>query len=118
MANRKQQKRKYLRAVGRGRVPAGTEPREPSDKSSRSSAPVRGRREPQQPSAARAAKRAAVFAVLFYLVITYTSLGGTMTTGVKLFNGIVMFVLFWSIGTITETFAWRRWQKKHGNPGS
>ena len=118
MANRKQQKRKYLRAVGRGRVPAGTEPREPSGKSSRSSAPVRGRREPQQPSAARAAKRAAVFAVLFYLVITYTSLGGTMTTGVKLFNGIVMFVLFWSIGTITETFAWRRWQKKHGNPGS
>ena len=98
MANRKQQKRKYLRAVGRGRVPAGTEP--------------------PQPSAARAAKRAAVFAVLFYLVITYTSLGGTMTTGVKLFNGIVMFVLFWSIGTITETFAWRRWQKKHGNPGS
>jgi hypothetical protein len=96
-------------------VPAGTEPREPAAKSGRSSAPVRGRREPPQPSAARAAKRAAVFAVLFYLAITYTSLGGTMTTGVKLFNGIVMFVLFWSIGTITETFAWRRWQKKHGS---
>jgi hypothetical protein len=28
-----------------------------------------------------------------------------------------MFVLFWSIGTITETFAWRRWQKKHGGSG-
>ena len=114
MANRKQQKRKYLRAVGRGRVPAGTEPREPTAKRGGSSAPVRGRREPPHPSAARAAKRAAVFAVLFYLAITYTSLGGTMTPGVKLFNGIVMFVLFWSIGTITETFAWRRWQKKHG----
>jgi hypothetical protein len=37
-----------------------------------------------------------------------------MSPGVKLFNGIVMFVLFWSIGTITETFAWRRWHKKHG----
>ena len=102
----------------RSRVPAGTEPRETNGKPSRSSAPVRGRREPPQPSAARAAKRAAVFAGLFYLAITYTSLGGTMTTGVKLFNGIVMFVLFWSIGTITETFAWRRWHKKHGGPSS
>jgi hypothetical protein len=120
MANRKQQKRKYLRAVGRGRVPAGTEPREPQTAGKRggSTAPARGRREPQAPSAARAAKRAAVFAVLFYLAITYTSLGGKMSPGVKLFNGIVMFVLFWSIGTITETFAWRRWQKKHGGPGS
>ena len=116
MANRKQQKRKYLRAVGRGRVPADYEPREPAEtKRSGSSAPARrARGEPQQPSAARAAKRAAVFAVLFYLLITYTSLGGSMSPGVKLFNGIVMFVLFWSIGTITETFAWRRWQKKHG----
>jgi hypothetical protein len=117
MANRKQQKRKYMRAVGRGRVPADYEPREPTTDTKRSSSSTpsrRGRGEPQQPSAARAAKRAAVFAVLFYLLITYTSLGGSMSPGVKLFNGIVMFVLFWSIGTITETFAWRRWQKKHG----
>jgi hypothetical protein len=55
-----------------------------------------------------------VFAVLFYLAISYTSLGGKMSGGIKLFNAAVMFVLFWSIGTITETFAWRRWQKKHG----
>ena len=55
--------------------------------------------------------------MLFYLVITYTGLGGNMSAGVKAFNAVVMFVLFWSIGTITETFAWRRWQKKHGGSG-
>ncbi|HEX3330962.1 MAG TPA: hypothetical protein VHS27_13650 [Gaiellales bacterium] len=118
MANRKQQKRKYQRAVGRGRVFGDEEPRpETSAKSSKSSPPVRRRGEPQQPSAARAAKRAAIFAVLFYLAITYTGLGGNMSSGVKAFNAVVMFVLFWSIGTITETFAWRRWQKKHGGSG-
>ena len=117
MANRKQQKRKYQRAVGRGRVRGGTEAQDgerAGTKSGGSTSPARSRREPPKPSAGRAAKRAAVFAVLFYLAISYTSLGGTMSGGIKLFNAAVMFVLFWSIGTITETFAWRRWQKKHG----
>ena len=117
MANRKQQKRKYLRAVGRGKVRDGGEVRDverPGAKPGGSTSHVRARGEPPQPSAARAAKRAAVFAVLFYLALSYTSLGGKMTGGTKLFNAAVMFVLFWSIGTITETFAWRRWQKKHG----
>ena len=118
MANRKQQKRKYQRAVGRGRVFGDEESRpQTSTKGSETGRPARRRGEPPAPSAARAAKRPAIFAVLFYLVITYTSLGGSMTTGVKFFNGVVMFVLFWSIGTITETFAWRRWQKKHGGSG-
>lgn len=118
MANRKQQKRKYQRAVGRGRVFGDEEARpETSAKSSKSGEAVRRRGEPPQPSATRAAKRAAIFAVLFYIAITYTSLGGNMSTGVKAFNAVVMFVLFWSIGTITETFAWRRWQKKHGGSG-
>ena len=118
MANRKQQKRKDQRAVGRGRVFGDEESRpQTRAKSSGSDRPARRRGEPPVPSAARAAKKAAIFAVLFYLVITYTSLGGNMSSGVKAFNGIVMFVLFWSIGTITETFAWRRWQKKHGGSG-
>ena len=116
MANRKQQKRKYLRAVGRGRVRGAGEVQdgERAGPKPGATSQVRGRREPPQPSAGRAAKRAAVFALLFYLAISYTSLGGRMSGGVKLFNAAVMFVLFWSIGTITETFAWRRWQKKHG----
>jgi hypothetical protein len=116
VANRKQQKRKYMRAVGRAKLRDGEvrDPERPGTKSGASTSQARGRREPPQPSASRAAKRAAVFAVLFYLAISYTSLGGTMSGGVKLFNAGVMFVLFWSIGTITETFAWRRWQKKHG----
>jgi hypothetical protein len=118
VANRKQQRRKYRRAVGRGRVFGDQEGRpEPPAKSSGSSAAPRRRGEPQQPSAARAAKKAAIFAVIFYLAITYTSFGGNMSAGAKAFNAVVMFVLFWSIGTITETFLWRRWQKKHGGSG-
>jgi hypothetical protein len=118
MANRKQQKRKYQRSLGRGRVFGDQESRpETSAKGSGSGQPVRRRGEPPQPSAARAAKRAAIFAVLFYIAISYTSLGGSMSNPVKAFNAAVMFVLFWSIGTITETFAWRRWQKKHGGSG-
>lgn len=118
MANRKQQKRKYQRAVGRGRVFGDEESRpQTTTKGSGPGQPARRRGEPPVPSAARAAKRAAIFAVLFYLVITYTGLGGNMSAGVKAFNAVVMFVLFWSIGTITETFAWRRWQKKHGGSG-
>lgn len=120
MANRKQQKRKYQRSVGRGRVFGEQESRpETSAKGSdvRGRGGPRGRGAPPQPSGIRAAKRAAIFAVLFYIAISYTSLGGNMSNPVKAFNAVVMFVLFWSIGTITETFAWRRWQKKHGGSG-
>jgi hypothetical protein len=113
VANRKQQKRKYQRAVGRGRV-WGDQPAEPEEKRGRASAPARRRGEPPTPSAMRAAKRAAVFAVLFYILLAYTSIGGKMSPAAKLFNGGMIFVLMWSIGTITETFAWRRWQKRHG----
>ena len=116
MANRKQQKRRYQRAVGRGRVrgdhPAEVE--EKPEKRGRGSAPPRRRGEPPMPSAMRAAKRAAVFAVLFYILLAYTSIGGKMSPAAKLFNGGMIFVLMWSIGTITETFALRRWQKRHG----
>jgi hypothetical protein len=119
MANRKQQKRRYQRAVGRGRV-RGDQPAEAEDrpeKRGRGSAAPRRRGEPPVPSAVRAAKRAAVFAVLFYILLAYTSIGGKMSPTAKIFNGVMIFVLMWSIGTITETFAWRRWQKRHGGEG-
>jgi hypothetical protein len=56
MANRKQQKRKYQRSLGRGRVFGDQESRpETSAKGSGSGQPVRRRGEPPQPSAAPAA---------------------------------------------------------------
>jgi hypothetical protein len=116
VANRKQQKRRYQRAVGRGRVRAD-QPAEPEEKRGRGSAPARRRGEPPVPSATRAAKRAAIFAVLFYILLAYTSIGGKMSPAAKIFNGVMIFVLMWSIGTLTETFAWRRWQKRHGGQG-
>ena len=117
MATRKQQRRKYQRAVAHARHVDGDEAEQRDDgraKADKKQA-VRARGEPLEPSAKRTAKRALIFATLFYLVISFT--GGSVSPAVKLANTAVMFVLFWSIGTITETFAWRRWQKKHGGSG-
>ena len=118
MATRKQQRRKYQRAVAHARHLDGdeAEPREDGGaKPGRKPAPkVRG--VPLAPSARRTAKRALLFATLFYLVISFT--GGGVSAPVKLANTAVMFVLFWSMGWMVENFVWRRYQKKHGGPAA
>src|SRR6266568_2177978 len=116
MATRKQQRRKYERAVGRGRMHAGYEPPEAEGKPERKSdrPPRAPRGQPVPPSPRRTAKRALLFATLFYLVIAFTSHGVSPT--VKLANTAVMFVLFWSMGYTIESYVWRRYQKKHGGP--
>ena len=114
MATRKQQRRKYQRAVAHARHldgdEAGYEERAPERKQA-ARAP---RGTPEAPSARRTAKRAILFATLFYLVITFTSSG--ISPAVKLANTVVMFVLFWSMGWMVENFVWRRYQKKQGGP--
>ena len=116
MATKKQQRRKYQRAVGRGKLHQGYEPAEPGEKPDRAPErrPVRG--QPLPPSPMRTARRALLFSVLFYLVITFTSSG--VSPGIKLANTAVMFVLFWSMGWMVESFVWRRYQKKHGGPAA
>ena len=118
MANRKQQRRKYQRAVAHARHHEGDETErrvdEKSDRRAKPAAKVRG--VPLAPSALRTAKRALLFATLFYLVISFT--GGNVSAPVKLANTAVMFVLFWSMGWMVENFVWRRYQKKHGGPAA
>ena len=117
MATRKQQRRTYQRAVGRGRLHPGYEAAEHEEKKperKQAARPPRGTPEP--PSARRTAKRAILFATLFYLVITFTSSG--VSPVVKLANTAVMFVLFWSMGWMVENFVWRRYQKKQGGPAA
>ena len=117
MATRKQQRRKYQRAVGRGRLHPGYEAAEHDDKKPERKPAARAPRgTPEPPSARRTAKRAILFATLFYLVITFTSSGVSPT--VKLANTAVMFVLFWSMGWMVENFVWRRYQKKQGGPAA
>ena len=117
MATRKQQRRKYRRAVAHARSHDGYDAddhREAKpDKKQAARAP---RGTPVAPSARRTAKRALLFATLFYLVITFTSKGVSPT--IKLANTAVMFVLFWSMGWMVENFVWRRYQKKQGGPAA
>jgi hypothetical protein len=121
VATRKQQRRKYQRAVAHARL-HGDETAEPDDqKADRKTKPDRkakpaARGTPDAPSARRTAKRAILFATLFYLVITLTS--NNVSPVVKLANTAVMFILFWSMGWMVENFVWRRYQKKHGGPAA
>ena len=118
MATRKQQRRKYQRAVAHARHVDGDEAEQRDDRGARADKKqaVRARGEPLEPSAKRTAKRALIFATLFYLVISFT--GGGVSPAVKLANTAVMFVLFWSMGWMVENFVWRRYQKKHGGPAA
>jgi hypothetical protein len=118
MATRKQQRRKYQRAVAHARHHEGDPAVEGEDRKGKAdqnqARPARG--VPMAPSAMRTAKRALLFATLFYLVITITS--SNVSPAIKLANTAVMFVLFWSMGWMVENFVWRRYQKKHGGPAA
>jgi hypothetical protein len=118
MATRKQQRRKYQRAVAHARHLDGDEAEQQDDGRAKvdKKQAVRARGEPLEPSAKRTAKRALIFATLFYLVISFT--GGGVSPVVKLANTAVMFVLFWSMGWMVENFVWRRYQKKQGGPAA
>jgi hypothetical protein len=116
MATRKQQRRKYQRAVAHARHIDGDEAGHEERKPERKQAARAQRGAPMPPSARRTAKRAILFATLFYLVITFTSKG--VSPAVKLANTAVMFILFWSMGWMVENFVWRRHQKKQGGPAA
>ena len=117
MATRKQQRRKYQRAVAHARSHEGDDSADQREaKPDRKQAARSPRGTPMVPSARRTAKRAVIFATLFYLVITFT--GGGVSPMVKLANTAVMFVLFWSMGWMVENFVWRRYQKKQGGPAA
>ena len=117
MATRKQQRRKYQRAVAHARSHEGDDSADQREaKPDKKQAARSPRGTPMVPSARRTAKRAVIFATLFCLVITFT--GGGVSPMVKLANTAVMFVLFWSMGWMVENFVWRRYQKKQGGPAA
>jgi hypothetical protein len=119
MATRKQQRRKYQRAVAHARLHETDDAAERDEGRAKPDKKPAGRLPrgaPLEPSAKRTAKRAILFATLFYLVISFT--GGNVSPAVKLANTAVMFVLFWSMGWMVENFVWRRYQKKQGGPAA
>ena len=117
MATRKQQRRKYQRAVAHARSHEGDDAADQREaKPDKKQAARSPRGTPMVPSARRTEKRAVIFATLFDLVISFK--GGGVSPAVKLGNTAVMFVLFWSMGWMVESFVWRRYQKKQGGPAA
>ena len=119
MATRKQQRRKYQRAQGRGRLHEGYEPAGPSeDKRKPASKPqgrVRGMRQPARPTWARAARRGAIFAAGLFLFVLLAPFGGTKpTTAQAAFQAGSFFVFLVPFGYLMDGFIYNRWLKRQG----
>ncbi len=122
MANKKQQRRRYMRAQGRGRQ----YDRELPERPARPAKPARTRKEkpgsrrmrvPPPPSYTRTAKRAGIWSALWFLVLELTPLGGNASPLTNIAVAVLFFVVLWGVGVLTEAFAWRRYQKRKQGGG-
>jgi hypothetical protein len=114
MATKKQQRRKYRRAQGRGRVYDDYEPKQHDDRlpARRESRP-RGFREPARPTWGRSLRRAALFAVGLFLFVTVVPLGGTKTdTAAAAIQSASFFVFLVPFGYLMDGFIYNRWLKR------
>jgi hypothetical protein len=114
VATKKQQRRKYRRALGRGRLYDGYEPR-PGDepKQQRREPRPRGAREPARPTWKRSLRRAALFAAGLFLFVTVVPLGGTKTsTAAAAVQAASFFVFLVPFGYLMDGFIYNRWLKR------
>jgi hypothetical protein len=114
VATRKQQRRKYQRAQGRGRLYEGSAPRPgDDDKPQRSKQRARGPREPARPTWTRSLKRAALFASGLFLFVTLVPLGGSKTsTAAAALQAASFFVFMVPFGYLMDGFIYNRWVKR------
>lgn len=113
MATKKQQRRKQRRAVGKGRLYDGYEPRPRDEKDGQSRKQPRLRGEPPRPSYRRSIKRAAMFAGLLFIVIQFVPLGGkTPPLAGALVQALFFFVFLIPFGYFMDGFVYNRWAKR------
>jgi hypothetical protein len=114
VATRKQQRRKYQRAQGRGSLYEGSAPRPgDDDKPQRSKQRARGPREPARPTWTRSLKRAALFASGLFLFVTLVPLGGSKTsTAAAALQAASFFVFMVPFGYLMDGFIYNRWVKR------
>ncbi|MGZ4430716.1 MAG: hypothetical protein ACXVYV_03615, partial [Gaiellales bacterium] len=104
---------KYRRAVGRGRLYEGQEPKQPEGKPRGASRSPRRRGEPPRPSYRRSLKLAAVFSAIMWGLVQVVPLGGKPpTAGGALFLAAIF--LLWQAPFLymIDTFKYRRWLKE------
>jgi hypothetical protein len=112
VATKKQQRRKYQRSLGRGRLYDGYEPKEAEGRPERRSEPRRrGPREPARPTWGRSARRAGIFAIGLFLFMTVLSKADTAVAAVQAAAFLVFLVPF---GYLMDSFVYNRWLKRQG----
>ena len=116
MATKKQQRRKYQRAQGRGRLHEGYEPRGGDDAGSserRRDTRPRGRGEPPRPTWLRAFRRAGLFALGLFVFVQLIPFGGTkIGPGAAAIQAASFFVFLVPFGYLMDSFLYNRWLKR------
>ncbi len=112
MATKKQQRRRYQRAQGRGRLYDDYEPRAGEASTPERKTPRR-RGEPPRPTWRRSVKRAAVFAVGLFLFTQIFPFGGTRPSPLGAAVQAVSFFIFLTpFGYLMDGFLYNRWLKR------
>jgi hypothetical protein len=113
MATKKQQRRKRRRAAGKGRLYDGYEAKVSEQRDRPERRQPRGRGEPARPTYRRAAKRAALFAVMLFLVVQFVPLGGSKPTAAgAAIQAAFFFVFLVPFGYFMDGFVYNRWLKR------
>jgi hypothetical protein len=116
MATKKQQRRKYQRALGRGRLHEGYEPRAGDDdggKLERTRERTRGRGQPPRPTWLRAVRRAGLFSLGLFVFVQLIPIGGSsLELPAAALQAASFFVFLVPFGYLMDTFLYNRWLKR------
>jgi hypothetical protein len=66
----------------------------------------------------RTARRAGIWAVFWLLILQVTALGNKNPVVANVLVAGFFFVVLWGVGWMTESFAYRRWLRRHEGGGS
>ncbi len=112
MATKKQQRRRYQRAQGRGRLYDEGEPKPESEPKPERQAPRR-RGEPQPPTWRRSIKRAAIFSLGLFAFTLAVPFGGSQPTAIAAaLQAAAFFVFLMPFGYLMDGFLYNRWLKR------
>jgi len=112
MATKKQQRRRYQRAQGRGRLYEDPEPKSEAESKPERQAPRR-RGEPPPPTWRRSVKRAAIFSVGLFLFALAIPFGGSRpTVAGAAVQAVAFFVFLTPFGYLMDGFLYNRWLKR------
>jgi hypothetical protein len=116
MATKKQQRRRYQRAQGRGRLYDDHEPKPGSDAKPERSSPRRSTRvrgEPPKPTWRRSVRRAALFAAGLFVFTQLVPFGSTRPTPAgAAVQAAAFFIFLTPFGFLMDGFLYNRWLKR------